>query len=118
MMVRILLALALMITPALSHDWYSGKGNMGWKPGMQNPAGIGYPPAKDDEVWGCCGGHDCFRVDDIDQVEELPDRVIITTTGGVKWEFPAEWIQPSEDGNWHYCVWGGRARCIFRPNNV
>jgi hypothetical protein len=82
------------IRPAYPHDWYSG---------VRNPV----------TRVGCCGGRDCAPID-ISRVVETHDEFIIDG----KWHFNKDEAMPSQDGGYHACIWGGKPRCFFVPQNV
>lgn len=88
------LGVALWVTPAPAHDWYSG---------IRNP-GSGV---------GCCGGSDCAPVD-VSRVVETRDEFIVDEI----WHFKKDEAMPAQDGQFHACIWGGKPRCFFYPMNV
>ena len=82
------------IPSTYAHDWYSG---------IRNPVtGV-----------NCCGGRDCKAID-IGRVLETLDEFIIDD----KWHFDKDEAMPSQDGSYHACIWGGKPRCFFVPQNV
>lgn len=91
------------IRQAYSHDWYSG---------TRNPqTGV-----------GCCGGRDCFPLmnDEINRLTEDADNYIIDG----KWKFPKAEALPAkhphspDESGYSYCIWGGKPRCFFVPQNA
>jgi hypothetical protein len=90
----VIIALALLITPAQSHDWYAGIRN--------SKTGV-----------GCCGGDDCQPID-VSRITETEKDFIVDG----RWHFPKEEAMPSIDGTYHACIWGGKPRCFFYPMNV
>ena len=66
----------------------------------------------------CCGGHDCQKVDSI---QELDDGDLLFRAGSISVVVPAEFMRlPSPDNDTHVCVYqigSGeyRPRCVFVP---
>lgn len=89
-LVLVLMLIAGMV-PASSHEWYRG---------LENAAG---------QI--CCNERDCGPLAD-DDVEEVTGGYLIKSLGLT---VPYGALQPSPDGRWHVCVWGGKARCFFGP---
>lgn len=92
MMRPALFVLALIASaPASAHSWYTGIKNA------------------DGQL--CCSGSDCapLPAGDVTEVEggyytHTYDQVV-----------PFSRVQPSPDGDFHACFWGGRIRCFFGP---
>jgi hypothetical protein len=109
---------ALSTIPALAHSWYS---------------------QKQDPVYGngCCGGYDCAELilaPHNYKVEEKGVRIILSLEEAKKINPQTHWpvdalvtwerVQPSEDGNWHACLFThdrtaprGGVICLFMPPN-
>lgn len=105
-MIRLIVALVLLATPAAAHEWYADKHN----PRSTIP---------------CCNNRDCFKLD-IDQVTERADGGWDVASHGRIFHFAKEDGQPSQDGDFHACIWnvdkedpkGMRPMCFFYPMNV
>jgi hypothetical protein len=90
------LGLAIMLSLASAHgtaDWIS-------RGGYRNAAG---------EL--CCGERDCFM---------LADGEVSITAGGyfvrsIPETVPFSESQPSPDGRYWRCQWGGKRKCFFAP---
>ena len=59
----------------------------------------------------CCGERDCA---------ELPDGEVVATAAGYRLKSSGQVIpyyqaQPSPDGRYWKCVWGGQIKCFFAP---
>lgn len=95
MMIRALLVLILLVSPALAHDSWISRG------GHRNAAG----------EW-CCGDGDCFVVEGVKHVS-LPAVGYRLPSG----EFvPQSEAQPSPDGSFWRCKRpDGTRRCFFAP---
>lgn len=85
------------------------------KPGQPDP----YLNARNaDTGWGCCGGRDCMEVDvtkpeELARMTEDADEVVLDG----KWHFPKKGSLPSFNGNYHFCIWGGKPRCLYIPTS-
>lgn len=91
---RLLLAVLLIGvgSAAQAHDWYEG---------LKNANG---------EL--CCSvNRDCRELADGDVKEIAGGYAIISLNATV----PYTALQPSPDGKWHACAWGGKVRCFFGP---
>jgi hypothetical protein len=96
-MKRLLLAIMLVCTPAIAHDWYPSE---------------------------CCGGQDCaiatvtFVASD---PKELPHMMVEThdANGNHVAMVPSDFqVRESKDGNWHACFVLNQLFCLFGPPNT
>jgi hypothetical protein len=117
--IRALILLMLLATPAMAHSWYSG---------AQDPVTHGT----------CCGGSDCgqfvikpgrlfataegYRI-----VLTLEETRAINRSSTAPIDAVVTWarVQPSQDGNWHICLkYSDRTPptsgiyCLFVPPNT
>lgn len=81
----------LYASGAWGHDWYTG---------TENSRGQ-----------LCCGGQDCHMLADSD-VKEVAGGYQVK---GYARPVPYGELQPSPDGKWHMCFWGGEIKCFFGP---
>lgn len=117
-MIRALIALALLASPALAHSWYSDR----MDPKFRN---------------NCCGGQDCAPLD-TRYITVTPDGYVhvsldVAAARAINPQrrepFEAiidpDRIQVSDDGRWHICIMGHEVPsdsrhgyyCIFAPAN-
>lgn len=82
---------ALAVSPAHAHSWYTG---------LQNAGGQ-----------LCCNDRDCHQLSDTDVTEVAGGYRIESLKATV----PYGALQPSPDGKWHACFWGGEVKCFFGP---
>ncbi len=83
--------------PASAHSWYTGKTN---------------------PVTGasCCNLTDCWAVE-VGQVRSVGAGYTVTF-GGQVYSIDHDQVQPSEDHQFHACIWGGELKCLFVPAGV
>ncbi len=95
-MIRLALALVLLASQAFAH----GPGDWIAKGGYRNAVGD-----------LCCGERDCFEL--------LDEDVAITGAGylvkSLRETVPYSEAQPSPDGKYWRCQWGGSRKCFFAP---
>jgi hypothetical protein len=96
---------------AQAHDWYTG---------TRNPV----------THIGCCGVQDCKPVSiETGEIVELENEFVVYKYGR-EFHFPKKEAMPSQDGQYHACMWGGpltdgqpdprllKPRCLFYPLNT
>jgi hypothetical protein len=105
-----------MAGAAMAHSWYSSR-------------------VDPEYLNGCCGGTDCHELDGslvipeadgyrirltIDQARRINPGALFPVDALVPWRR----VQPSEDGNWHICIFPssrhaprGGIICFFAPPN-
>lgn len=59
----------------------------------------------------CCGERDCFELADGD-VKVTPDGYYVVSKDEL---VPYAEAQPSPDGRFWICIWGGTRKCFFAP---
>lgn len=63
----------------------------------------------------CCGERDCFELEDVDvkfgYLKTVPGFFI----GPIGMFVPLSEAQPSPDGKYWLCQWGGERKCFFAP---
>jgi len=65
--------------------------------------------------YDCCHDKDCAPVQA--QHDELGDYAI--DSNGMKWYFrDAQSIRPSQDSDYHICVYAGKLRCAYIPSGT
>lgn len=96
---KMMIALTAMLTatPAMSHEWYSGK----------------HDPVTNRL---CCNSHDCHQI--VTDVTPMTDGGFLYPLHGIY--IPPDRVQQSPDGQYHICEnateWEGwEWRCFFAP---